>query len=154
MTATTQGYDAPALDDLTFLADEVWRSLLGEEEMLVPVGCEDPIEWSGAVSVTGGWQGTVTVELGARAAADLTARMLALPEDEPAADADVADAVGELVNMIGGNVKSLMPGPSVLSLPLVAAGRAAGRSEVVEVARVDATWHGHAVSFSVAVPRG
>ena len=152
MTATTQGYDAPALDDLTFLADEVWRSLLGEEEMLVPVGCEDPIEWSGAVSVTGGWQGTVTVELGARAAADLTARMLALPEDEPAADADVADAVGELVNMIGGNVKSLMPGPSVLSLPAVAAGRAVFANDVVEVCRVDVAWRGGPVRICIHVP--
>ena len=29
----------------------------------------------------------------------------------------VRDAVGELANMIGGNVKALLPGPSRLSLP-------------------------------------
>ena len=40
--------------------------------------------------------------------------------------------------MIGGNVKSLMPGPSVLSLPAVAAGRAAHPSDAAEVARVAA----------------
>jgi chemotaxis protein CheX len=32
----------------------------------------------------------------------------------------VADAIGEVANMAGGNVKALLPGPSVLSLPEVA----------------------------------
>ena len=36
--------------------------------------------------------------------------------------ADVTDAVGELVNIIGGSVKSLMPQPTVLSLPSVRTG--------------------------------
>ena len=34
-------------------------------------------------------------------------------------DAEVVDALGELTNMIGGNVKSLLPAPSQLSLPMV-----------------------------------
>ena len=152
--------DAPTVDDLQAVTEDVWLALVGEDEPLLPrlVPPGTPFDatgvWSAAVSVSGGWHGVVTVELDAEVARQLGARMLDLPSAEEAEDADVADAVGELVNMIGGNVKSLMPGPSVLSLPLVAAGRAAGRSEVVEVARVDATWHGHAVSFSVAVPRG
>ena len=33
--------------------------------------------------------------------------------------AEVVDALGELTNMIGGNVKSLLPAPSQLSLPMV-----------------------------------
>jgi len=66
-------------------------------------------------------------------------------------DEDVADAVGELVNMIGGNVKSLMPGPSVLSLPVVAAGRVARPSDSVEACRLDATWAGSPLVVSVHV---
>ena len=58
----------------------------------------------------------------------VTDAMLGLdPGDGPRPAEDVADAVGELVNMIGGNVKSLMPGPSTLSLPLVRAGRRSRR---------------------------
>jgi chemotaxis protein CheX len=34
-------------------------------------------------------------------------------------DAEVTDAVGELTNIIGGNIKSLLPGPSRLSMPVV-----------------------------------
>ena len=29
------------------------------------------------------------------------------------------DAVGEMANVVGGNVKSLLPGPSTLALPIV-----------------------------------
>jgi chemotaxis protein CheX len=45
--------------------------------------------------------------------------------DRPAeqlGDQDVADALGELTNMIGGNIKSLIPGPSRLSMPAVTVG--------------------------------
>ena len=37
-------------------------------------------------------------------------------------DDEVSDALGELTNMVGGNIKSLLPAPSQLSLPSVAAG--------------------------------
>ena len=33
---------------------------------------------------------------------------------------DKKDAVGELINMIGGNIKALLPAPCVLSVPLLA----------------------------------
>ena len=45
--------------------------------------------------------------------------------DLPAAQLDdeqVADALGELTNMIGGNIKSLIPGPGRLSMPTVTVG--------------------------------
>jgi len=31
--------------------------------------------------------------------------------------ADMQDAIAELANMVGGNLKSILPGPSMLSLP-------------------------------------
>jgi chemotaxis protein CheX len=37
-------------------------------------------------------------------------------------DEQVGDALGELTNMIGGNIKSLIPGPSRLSMPTVTVG--------------------------------
>ncbi len=33
---------------------------------------------------------------------------------------DIQDALGELANMMGGNIKSLLPVPSTLSFPVVA----------------------------------
>ena len=47
--------------------------------------------------------------------------MFGMEPDEVSAD-EVADAVGELTNMVGGNIKSLLPEPSLLSLPTVSRG--------------------------------
>jgi len=142
---------APSYDDVHMLVDEVWTSFLGAEEPLLPgAPAEFPVGWSAAVSITGEWHGTVSVELPTGLAEEVTRRMLAVTDTF---DEDVADAVGELVNMIGGNVKSLMPGPSVLSLPVVAAGRVARPSDNVEVCRLDVTWAGAPLLVSVHVRR-
>lgn len=157
MTATLP---APSYDDVRSVIDEVWETLLGDAAPLLthvlPAGLpfESAGVWSASVTVTGGWQGIVTVELTEYVAGALAATMLALPEGIEVVDADVADAVGELVNMVGGNVKSLMPGPSVLSLPSVAAGRAAFTSESREVARVDVTWAEQPIRVCVHVVAG
>ncbi|NYG57027.1 chemotaxis protein CheX [Nocardioides perillae] len=142
---------APTLDDVRSLTEEVWASFLGEAEPLLPGAGGPTGGWSAAITVTGGWEGMVTVELTDRVAAAVTQQMLGMAEDEVASDEDVADAVGELVNMVGGNVKSLMPGPSTLSLPVVAVGRVARPSDAVEACRVEASWLGEPVVVSVHV---
>lgn len=150
--------DAPSAEDVQALTEDVWLALVGEDEVLLPrlVPSGAPFDatgvWSSSVTVSGGWAGVVTVELDEGVAQQLSARMLAIPEGEPVTDGDIADAVGELVNMVGGNVKSLMPGPSVLSLPSVAAGRAAFASDVVEVCRLDLAWRGGPVRVCIHVP--
>lgn len=150
--------EAPALEDVRAVTEDVWLSLLGETEPLLPraVPAGSPFDatgaWSAAVTIAGEWQGVVTVEVAEVVARRLTAGMLAIPSEDEVTDGDVADAVGELVNMVGGNLKSLMPGPSVLSLPSVAAGRAAFAHEVQEVSRLDVLWQGEPVRVSVHVP--
>ncbi len=146
----------PSLTDVQMVVEEVWTSFLGDEEPLLPVdaGALD-VGWSAAVTVSGEWQGAVSVELPRTMAEEITRRMLGLDDGPDAVgDDDVADAVGELVNMIGGNVKSLMPGPSALSLPVVAAGRVARASDAVEACRLDASWAGAPLLVSVHVYRG
>lgn len=142
----------PTVADVQMVVEEVWTSFLGTEDPLV-VGPPVPLEagWSAAVTITGEWEGMVSVELPTTMAEEVCRRMLGVDDT---LDEDVADAVGELVNMIGGNVKSLMPGPSVLSLPVVAAGRVARSSDTAEVCRVDASWAGAPVQVCVHVRRG
>ena len=75
----------------------------------------------GCVTVSGAWQGSVLLACPAQLARMAAAAMF----DRPAGqldDREVADALGELTNMVGGNIKSLIPGPSRLSMPAVTVG--------------------------------
>ena len=50
----------------------------------------------------------------------ITRALLALPADAAVDDADLVDAAGELANVVGGNVKSLVVDGGALTLPIVA----------------------------------
>ncbi|WP_062138010.1 chemotaxis protein CheX [Demequina aestuarii] len=50
----------------------------------------------------------------------LTRALLALPEGSAVGDEDFADAVGEVANVVGGNIKSMVPDGGALTLPSVA----------------------------------
>ena len=65
--------------------------------------------------------GSVVLGLSPQLARDAAAAMLQLPA-ESVTIADQQDVAAELANMIGGNLKSLLPGPSFLSLPTIVAG--------------------------------
>jgi chemotaxis protein CheX len=141
----------PTFEDVQAVVEEVWNSFLGADEpLLVGAPGELATGWSAAVTVTGAWAGMVSIELPTLVAEEVCRRMLGVEETH---DEDVADAVGELVNMIGGNIKSLMPGPSVLSLPVVAAGRVARSSDTTEVCRLDAMWAGSSLRVCVDAHR-
>ncbi|MBD8062679.1 chemotaxis protein CheX [Oceanitalea stevensii] len=84
-------------DDVVVLADPVraWVEIQGE-----------PSVWT--VVTTG------------RDTADRIARaLLAMGPTEPVAVEDLRDALGEIANVIGGNLKGLMTGSNALSLPVV-----------------------------------
>jgi chemotaxis protein CheX len=105
-----------------------------------------------SVGVQGGWVGQVVMELSSSAAEELARRMLGL--DEVGA-ADVTDAIGELVNVVGGNVKSIIPLESSLGLPMVVEGTVA-RSTAYDADEVCSTildWAGHEVRVSVWAAR-
>ena len=98
-----------------------------------------------SVSVRGEWNGVITLEVSRAAAHDLTRRMLLLDE---VTEEDVTDAVGELVNVLGGNVKSLLVEGSVLGLPEVTDGDL-GDSTRVEICQTELWWAGHPVHVRV-----
>jgi chemotaxis protein CheX len=71
-----------------------------------------------AISLAGSWKGAVLVECGLKEAYLFTNRMIG--GDPPTSlNDDVRDALGELANMVGGNLKSVLPGGVSLSLPTV-----------------------------------
>jgi chemotaxis protein CheX len=130
------------------IADDAWIALVGEDELLVPLPAELPAEVLSAwVDVVGPWTGTVVLTTGAQTAADLTRALLGETAPEPLDGADVADAFGEIANVVGGNVKAALPGPSALSLPEVGDGPAVRNP--ADVVRVDVLWRGQPLSISV-----
>ncbi|MXG87944.1 chemotaxis protein CheX [Nocardioides flavescens] len=134
-----------AQQDLETLVAQVWSTYVLDEGPLpappAPWNDASPC-WSSAVSVTGAWHGMIAVDLAESAAVALTRAMLAMDDDEEPASEDLVDAVGELANMIGGNVKALVPGPSGLSLPVVGHSPLAAPSELAPTLTLDLTWRG------------
>lgn len=136
-------------EELAGLVEEIWDGLLGEAGPLVPrAGAAEPLPdpWSAQVTIDGDWHGVVRVDLDAPLAEALTARMFGARPGP----ADLEDAVGELANVVGGNVKSLLPGEGRLSLPT--AGRPLPPAQGATVCRSDHEWAGHRLSVLVLGP--
>ena len=138
------------IDEPTVLsiAEEAWIALVGEDEVLVPVPDELPADaLSSWVDVVGPWTGSVVLTTGRRTAEDLTRALLRESAPEVLEEEDVVDAFGEIANVVGGNVKAALPGPSALSLPEV--GNPPAVRNPADVVRIDVLWRGQPVSISV-----
>jgi chemotaxis protein CheX len=75
----------------------------------------------GTVHITGAWSGSVVVECPEQFGRIVAASMFCSEPDD-VTDDELVDVIGELANMIGGNVKALLDGDSLLSLPTVVRG--------------------------------
>jgi len=110
-------------DDLYALAETVWTSILGlelgrGEEVDGKIG---DLTTTACVQITGDWEGAVTVACSRSLAGKLASAMFAMEVDE-LSEEEVRDAMGEIANMTGGNVKGLAPGVNTLALPTVTEG--------------------------------
>ena len=110
-------------EEILAITRDVWESFTGRtiepaDDQVRPDGGDVTV---GCVTVTGEWQGSVLLACPAQLARMAASAMFDLPEAQ-LDDGQVADALGELTNMIGGNIKSLIPGPSRLSMPTVTVG--------------------------------
>jgi chemotaxis protein CheX len=116
--------------ELTEITERVWASLV--EIPLIPRQPGQPgagpskhgvgsRTFTSCVQITGAWEGAVTVHCSERLAKVLTAAMF-MVDPEDTTPEEIGDALGELANMVGGNVKALLPEPCRISLPAVADG--------------------------------
>jgi chemotaxis protein CheX len=134
--------------DLQVFGEEVLTAFLLDHEAPGATQSDGDGGWVRAsIAVTGGWSGHITLDV-SRAGADVLARRMLL-SDEVSPD-DVADAVGELVNVLGGNVKGLLLEESALGLPQVRMyDDPAPRRAAVEVCHAELVWAGHPVDVRV-----
>jgi chemotaxis protein CheX len=115
MTAVT-----PDLDVIGEIMRMVWSSVIGDDlhdAEAVPTG----IRVSGIVHISGTWNGSVQLSISQKAALRATSVLFDM-EEADVTSAEIDDAVGELTNMVGGGLKSILPSPSNLSLPSVTTG--------------------------------
>lgn len=119
MTAT---YD----QELEQIVQSVFATMLNLDVLRVDEPASPAEDWLLAtVNIAGAWTGTAVLALSQSLAVEAAAAMLPTPSPEVGL-ADQQEVAAELVNMIGGNLKSLLPGPSFLSLPTIVSGRAFG----------------------------
>lgn len=130
------------------IAEDAWTALVGEDEPLIPLPAPLPDDvLSSWVDVVGPWTGSVVLTTGHRTAAELTRALLGEAAPEVLEAEDVADAFGEIANVVGGNVKAALPGPSALSLPQV--GEVPAVRNPADVCRIDVLWRGQPLAISV-----
>jgi chemotaxis protein CheX len=111
-------------EDIHAVTENVFSTMLGSTvemaENTDQLADRSPI--TGCVHIAGEWTGAVMVQTTGELATFAACRIFALEEDEVQKN-DCQDTMAEIANMIGGNIKSLVPGPSVLSLPTVTMGK-------------------------------
>lgn len=134
---------------VTEIVGDVFTGLFGERyerPWAQPVG--EPLPVSARVTVSGGWDGTVVFACTEPFALTAASELLGIGAEE-VVEEDLRDVVGEFANVIGGNVKSVMPGPSALSIPQASLDGAATPDGAVEALRVDLFWQDLPLSVSI-----
>ncbi len=113
----------PTTEDICSIAQNVLDTMVNVQSALdAELSCDEfSGNVTGCIQITGAWQGAVILRTTDGFARNAAARMLCL-KDEDVTAADMQDAMAEITNMIGGNIKSQVPGPSFLSLPSVTTG--------------------------------
>ena len=144
--------NAITADEVHAIAADVFAAMVdGEEGTLAPwhpshpMDAHDVVAW---VDVRGPWAGRASVETSSATAAALTRTLLRLPESEPLTDDDLVDALGELANVVGGNVKALLPEQGTLGLPRVA-GALPDDDAANPVQRLPLAWWGRSLVLTV-----
>ena len=108
--------------EISQFVTDTWSTLLSmkaspTDQPFVPKGKHNTL--AGCVQITGEWQGTVTLYTRSELGKKIAANMLGLDETD-IDNQQVQDVIGEITNIIAGNIKSLLPAPCSISLPSVA----------------------------------
>lgn len=143
----------PTEADLREIADQVWASYL-DPEGVGPLLPADPararFDVMAAVSITGSWHGHVVFACTEKAARNAAGAFLAMDAAE-VGEEDLVDVLGELANIVGGNVKSMLPAGCFVSLPHVVMSPSAVTRwpGVDQIASLAGEWLGEPVTISM-----
>jgi chemotaxis protein CheX len=109
-------------EEISQFVTDIWSTFLSAkaepiDKTFKPKGKENTL--AGCVQITGEWQGSVTLYAPKDIGMKVAATMYGLSEAE-VEDQQIQDVVGEITNVLAGNIKSILPAPCSISLPCVA----------------------------------
>jgi chemotaxis protein CheX len=109
-------------EEITQIVQSVFETMLGLEVAECRTPWTPPSHpMTSAVHLSGNWNGALFLECSDAQARGFASRFLSI--DPPAAVDDVVrDVLGEIANMIGGNLKCVLPPGMQLSMPSVVDG--------------------------------
>jgi len=109
-------------EEISQFVNDIWSTFLSVKvsttsKPFKPKGQGNTL--AGCVQITGEWQGSVTLYAPKEIGRKIAATMYSL--DEAAVEnQQIQDVVGEITNILAGNIKSILPAPCSISLPSVA----------------------------------
>ncbi|KQX64561.1 chemotaxis protein CheX [Angustibacter sp. Root456] len=134
-------------DELWSIVGEVWESILDHSAMRVDHAFNLDEAMTSAVTISGDWNGVVTFTCPRTAGVAIARAMLALGPEDDVSDEDVVDALGEIANVVGGQVKALCAGDNHLGLPLVSHGMVLPHAQ--PCCRIGVEWARHVARVAV-----
>jgi hypothetical protein len=99
------------------IIQDTWTSTLGFQVDRPTLGEFSALgEFTACVKITGAWDGEVRLHCPPPLARLIAATIFQGEADKVGSD-EILDALSELIHIIGGNLKALLPQPIILSLP-------------------------------------
>ncbi len=137
--------------ELFEILETIWSTQLGfeldddEQSANVPADSQEDL-MTGIVQISGGFAGAVHLICARSVVRAAAAQMFSMPESD-LGNEDIRDALGELANMVGGNLKTLLPGSEFISLPTVIEGSDydVARLDSDVVTRTEASYEGQSL---------
>jgi chemotaxis protein CheX len=111
-------------NDIHQITQSIWKSVLGfdvQSRSLAEVPLQEEHTLASCVQITGAWEGAVALQCSTQLARQVAGAMFNIAPENASIE-EIQDALGELINMTGGNIKALLAEPCLLSLPTVVEG--------------------------------
>lgn len=140
--------------DIEAIVSAIWEAMFGPALQVTPGGEVNSADVvTSLVCIGGDWRGAVITRVPTSLSIKLTQELVGA-QDAPAGE-QVLDAMGELCNIMAGNIKALRPGTSHLAPPRCTFDIEAdwGLTEVTPIISVPFTCEGHVFAVTVLAER-
>jgi len=109
-------------DQIVRVTKDVWTTVLSlDVKTLNEDTGTDQKRVASFVQIMGTWEGSIILDCTPHLSKLFASKMFSMPLDE-IQDEEILDALGELINIVAGNLRAFLPQPCQLSLPAVVDG--------------------------------